>query len=199
MDVVPLDVLLEAMTTDCSAVSARIQKVLLPSYFPGELPGLHEVDVYTKKVKTNMNPDLRAFYPHLLLVHCCSSSQRLSVCHALPTLLLSRVHSHMRLELFKAGFFKAAASLPLQACRSRETCRQGLPLCAYEKSSTSAHLTITPLLCCMQMGSKVHPAWQCCCGRTLLQAGPSAATWLAQPAAPQAKLVSPCCVKSVCK
>ena len=49
VDIVPLDVLLEAMTTDCSAVSARIQKVLLPSYFPGELPGLHEVDAYTKR------------------------------------------------------------------------------------------------------------------------------------------------------
>ncbi len=43
VNVVPLDVLLEAMTTDCSAVSARIQKVLLPSYFPGEMPRLLEV------------------------------------------------------------------------------------------------------------------------------------------------------------
>ena len=48
MDVVPLDVLLEAMTTDCSAVSARIQRVLLPSYFPGEVPGLLEVGACTE-------------------------------------------------------------------------------------------------------------------------------------------------------
>ena len=48
VDVVPLEVLLEAMTTDCSAVSARIQKVLLPSYFPGEMPGLLEMDTCKK-------------------------------------------------------------------------------------------------------------------------------------------------------
>ena len=51
VDVIPLDVLLEAMTTDCSAVSARIQKVLLPSYFPGELSGLLKGDAYTEKMQ----------------------------------------------------------------------------------------------------------------------------------------------------
>ena len=58
---------------------------------------------------------------------------------------------------------------------------------------------ISPLLCCVQMGSKVRLVWQCCCGRTQLQAGPSAAIWLAQPAAQEAKLVSTCSGNFVCR